>query len=232
MMSDSEEFAPSSSAPRLNTRSLSQEAYDHIKRLILSGAFREGEKIPEERIAGILKISRTPIREAIRLLGQHGLVTIKPRSYAKVAGVSREEAMQMARVRAELEKMAARELVRSATNKDLSSLGRMARRMVAKFDSGQIAEALMLDGAFHLEMARRGGNAVLYGILERLDARMQLIRARAARNRTPEALGGVLREHQVIIDCLTAPDEENLLRCIEHHIIVSENSLEYAAATH
>lgn len=214
----------SPAAMHLDPRSLSQEAYDHIKRLILSGTFKEGEKIPEERIAQILKVSRTPIREALRQLGQYGLVVIKPRSYAKVASVSREEAAQVAQVRAELEKMAARTLIRKATKKDLASLARISRKMHARLDAGQIAEALMLDGAFHLELVWRSGNSILYEVLERLDAKSQLIRARTAARQTPEMLGRALVEHQRIIECLAAADEEQLLRCLERHIVVSENA--------
>lgn len=218
-----DDFSPA--ALHLDTRSLSQEAYDHIKRLILSGAFREGEKIPEERIAQILKVSRTPIREALRQLGQYGLVVIKPRSYAKVASVSPEEAIQVAQVRAELEKMAARTLVRSASKKDMASLTRIAKKMCSRLEAGQVAEALMLDGAFHLELVWRSGNSILYEVLERLDAKTQLIRVRTAARQSRETLGAVLREHQVILEHFAAGDEEALLRVLEHHIVVSENAV-------
>lgn len=209
-------------ANRRDSRSLAQEAYDHIKRMILSGTLKDGEKIPEEGIAQILDMSRTPIREAIRRLGQYGLVEIKPRSYAKVAGVTPRETEQVALIRNELERLAAKSLVRSATKSDIAALGRIADCMVEKFLAGNSAEAFELDSEFHLEMVRRSDNAILYDILERLDAKNQLIRLRNMATMPAEAAQRHFREHPILVEKLEARDEEGLLAVLESNIISTE----------
>ncbi len=207
------------SALRFDQRSLSEEAYEHIKRLILSGVFKDGEKIPEEKIAQILNVSRTPIREALRQLEQYGLVVIKPRSYAKVASVTFREAEQVAHVRLELEKLAVRSIVKTVVKDDLDALARIARQAVAKFREGSLAETFMLDSAFHLELVRRSGNNILYDILERLDAKNQLVRVRSVAARPAEMVERLLREHQAWVTMLANGDEEGLMRAVEAHII-------------
>ena len=69
---------------------------------------RGGERIPEKKVADLFKVSRTPVREAIRKLAEYGLVVIKPRSYAFVATLSPEEARDISWVRLYLEKLSMR----------------------------------------------------------------------------------------------------------------------------
>jgi DNA-binding GntR family transcriptional regulator len=65
----------------IHRQSLSGQVYCYIKRLILSGEIRGGERIPEEKVAQQFGVSRTPIREALSRLEEYGLIQIKPRSY-------------------------------------------------------------------------------------------------------------------------------------------------------
>ena len=68
----------------LQRRSLSEQVFQHIRRMILSEELHGGQRIPEERIAQTFGVSRTPIREAMRKLEKVGLVKIVPRSHAEV----------------------------------------------------------------------------------------------------------------------------------------------------
>ena len=88
--------------------SISDQVYTHIKKLILAGTLRGGERIPEKKVADLFKVSRTPVREAIRKLAEYGLVVIKPRSYAFVATLSPDEARDISWVRLYLERLSVR----------------------------------------------------------------------------------------------------------------------------
>lgn len=202
----------------LTLRSLAQEAYDHIKKLILSGVLKEGDKIPEEGIANSLNVSRTPIREALRRLERYGLVVIKPRSHAKVTGVTGREAEHIAHVRVELERLAARYLLQRAGPEDIKALRRLAQETLDSVREGDRPRALLLDSAFHLEMVRRSGNDILYDILERLDPKAQLVRVRFASKFSTELLVEVLQVHLDIVDALEVGDEERLLRSVGGNI--------------
>ena len=94
---------PSMKSFQLKQPSLSDQAYQYIKGLILSGEIKGGERIPEEKVGQSLGVSRTPIREALKKLSEYGLVHIKPRSYAVVINLEKEEAIQINEIRALLE---------------------------------------------------------------------------------------------------------------------------------
>jgi DNA-binding GntR family transcriptional regulator len=81
------------SVERPSTRrgTLAEEIAAHVRSLVLTGALRPGEKIDQEAIATVLDVSRSPIREALVVLGQEGLLDVTPRRGAFVAELTRED---------------------------------------------------------------------------------------------------------------------------------------------
>ena len=196
--------------------SLSHHAYIHIKQLILSGKLKCGEKISDKILSKALNVSRTPVREALKLLEQYGLIEFKPRSYAKVATISEDAAKCLAMVRIEIEKLAARLLIADNEKLNPDTLTRYVDRSLHHMNNGNIAEAFLNDSAFHLEMARQSNNPTLYEVLERLDSKSHLIRLRSML--IPEAYSQQLHEHLEIIDCLKKRNQKKVLRLLELHI--------------
>src|ERR1044071_4757527 len=68
---------------------------DQIRTAILSGRFKPGERLIEDRLPGAFRVSRNPVREALRTLASEGLVSLTPRRGAAVATVNRTEAQEM-----------------------------------------------------------------------------------------------------------------------------------------
>lgn len=201
----------------IDRQSITDRVYQHIKQLILSGYLKGGEKVPEERVAQQLKVSRTPIREALRRLEKYGLIYIKPRSYAVVVELRPEEAIQVAMIRLVLEKLACELLCAVVTGEDIRVLRNLARDCSRLLREGAKAEEFELDSAFHLEIARRTGNAHLYEVIERLDAKVQLLRLR---QRTPiERLTEYVDQHEELINLMEARDCNGLCKLLENHIM-------------
>lgn len=199
----------------LNANSLAQESFLQIKRLILSGFFRPGERIPEEKVAAILHVSRTPIREALRQLEQIGLVILKPRSYAKVAEVTEGEAREIAVVRGTLESLVFRELLAHGWL-NTARLTAITQSALDKLAADNVGEAFILDSAFHLELARQSGNETLYGVLERLDAKVQLVRLRTGL--TPKQYHDSLNMHFMLLQLLESGDVAGASTLLVRHI--------------
>lgn len=160
----------------IQRQSLSEQVYNYIKRLILSGEIRGGEKIPEERVAHQFGVSRTPIREALKRLEDYGLIHIKPRSYATVVALEPNEAEQIACIRSQLETLSVSLLTGCGTDKDFRDLEALAAECNTLIAAGDIGATFEKDSFFHLEIARRTGNRHLYEIAEKLDAKVQLLR--------------------------------------------------------
>ncbi len=111
---------------------------DAMREAILSGQFKPGDRLPEPQLAEMFGVSRNPIREALKVLSNEGLVEISPRKGARVPLMSPEELNEIIDLRAELEGISARN----------------AARHCAK-DTRQALQALLDEGN---GAARRGGH--------------------------------------------------------------------------
>jgi len=201
----------------IHRQSLSEQVYHYIKRLILSGEIRGGEKIPEEKVAQQFGVSRTPIRGALHRLEEYGLIQIKPRSYAVVVALEPQEAGALAMIRSQLETLAVSLLTDCGTEQDFKELGLLAQECNALIAEGDIAAAFEKDSLLHLEIARRAGNRHLYEICEKLDAKVQLLRLVL---RLPlEKLKLYIQHHDEIINAMKRRDKESAVALMKHHIL-------------
>lgn len=197
--------------------SLSEQVYHYIKRLILSGEIRGGEKIPEEKVARQFGVSRTPIRGALHRLEEYGLIQIKPRSHAVVVALDPKEAGQLAVIRSQLETLAVGLLTDCGTEEDFRELELLAQECNAFIAEGDIAATFEKDSLLHLEMARRTGNRHLYEIYEKLDAKIQLLRLVL---RLPlDKLRVYVKHHDEIILAMKRRDKASAVERMQRHVM-------------
>lgn len=196
---------------------LSGQVYVYIKQMILSGELEAGEKIYEEKVGQLFGVSRTPIREALKKLSEYGLVNLKPRSHAVVAALTREEAVQLAHIRAQLEGLSAKLLAEVGTTRDFNYLDGIAEECDALIAEKDVARAFEKDSMLHLEIARRTKNAHLYEIIEKLDAKIQL--ARLIIKLPIDRLESFINQHTVIIQAFRKRDRELSETLMKHHIL-------------
>ncbi len=201
----------------LNHNGLSGQVYIYIKKMILSGEFGAGHKIHEEKVGQLFGVSRTPIREALKKLSEYGLVTLKPRSHAVVASLTKEEAVQLAHIRAQLETLSTKLLAEVGTNKDFDHLEAIAEECDALIAEGDVAGAFEKDSMFHLEIAGRTGNTHLFEIIEKIDAKIQLSRLviKLPINRLEKSIN----QHITIVQTLRSRDRDLSELLMRHHIL-------------
>lgn len=201
----------------IQRQSLSEQVYAYIKRQILSGELQGGQKIPEETIAQQFGVSRTPIREALRRLHEYGLVYLKPRSYAVVVELDPQEAEHVARVRAQLEILAVRQLAENGTPGDFDALEQLAGECQDALNAGDVATTFEKDSQFHIEIARRTGNRHLLELFEKIDAKMQLLRL--VLHLPMKELTRFISQHVSIIQVMQAHQAEEAVSLISCHIL-------------
>lgn len=200
----------------IDRSSISDQVYYHIKKMILSGDLTGGKRIPEERIADHFKVSRTPVREAIRKLAAYGLVVIKPRSYAYVATLSPKEGRDITEVRLSLEKLAFKIFARVKTPEILNELRQLNNRCIKANKSSDIASAYEFDSALHLAVARATGNEELYHMLGMLDAKLQLLRLK--QSVPSDRLSHYFDQHETLLSLLAEDKLEELDELLDEHI--------------
>jgi DNA-binding GntR family transcriptional regulator len=131
---------------------VSQTILRGVRDLILDGQLAPGERIRQERLAERYGVSRIPVREALRLLENEGLVTLVPHSGARVARLDFDECMELYRLREALEPLLMEEVARRATADDVARFE--ARMLRVEAAVGEPRTWLAEDRLFHLEMYR------------------------------------------------------------------------------
>jgi DNA-binding GntR family transcriptional regulator len=202
---------------RIEQRSIAQQVYAHIKRMILAGDFEGGQRIPEDQIAQQFGVSRTPVREALKQLQAYGLTRYRNRSFVEVISLDREDAAKIARVRANVEGLAAQLLAENVTDEDCRALWELVEECEEHVSTGDLAEAFESDSRLHLEIARRTGNEYLYDIMERLDAKVQLCRISGCL--TVGKVAGDVKAHRDIVKAICEGDGEKAARLMEQHAV-------------
>jgi DNA-binding GntR family transcriptional regulator len=199
----------------IKQQSIADQVYQHIKDMILSGELAGGDRIPEEKIAGDLGISRTPVREALKRLEAYGLIYIKPRSYAEVAKLDEEEIRSIADVRAAMEALIARLLAERMDEEQYKSLLKLAEEC----EEAALAENLGLtfekDSDLHLQMARYTNNPYIYTFMEQLDAKIQLYRV--SKCITLSKVQKNVNQHFKILDAIKDKNVQSAIKLMEKH---------------
>jgi DNA-binding GntR family transcriptional regulator len=191
---------------RLGTRhgSLGKFVADELRRGILIGQRKPGDRLVEDRLSSELGVSRVPIREALRLLAAEGLVEVQPRRGASVAEFSAELAHDLVDVRAMLEGLNARLAARNRAPAIVAELRQVLAEGNVAAQSGNVADLVRLNGAFHDKLAEAGRNRILWDIMRTLRERTSLVFAANSANRSQQDWD----EHSRILAAIIEGDEE------------------------
>ena len=140
---------------------LSQRAFTLLRKQIIDGEFKEGERLNEATLQKLLGTSRSPIREAFRQLETEGLVEIIPRRGAFVRRISPEDLKEATEVRAALERLAVQLSSEHISRNFLSQLKKLVDEMDKKAKAGDIEAYTSLNERFHKLFVETSGNQIL-----------------------------------------------------------------------
>lgn len=175
-----------------------------FKRMVLGQRIHPGQKIPLDTIAGNLGVSRTPVREGLRLLETEGLVTALPNRGFVVRAIGPDEAQQLYEARACIEAyLVPRALARSDTAfvRDVGRLHEIYRRLLGDSPNRRRL-GMLVDKAFHLRIACQADSEILVGMLRNVFDRLMF--TRPLEGFPSERMSDAIREHQAIVDAVRA----------------------------
>lgn len=199
------------------TRSILDEAYNSLKRSIVGGAFRPGQRLRALRIAQELKISRTPVKEALARLEQEGLVAREQGSGYIVRGLSVGEILNLYRVREALELEAAREALPNLTAEALGAMHEALDDADDLLARKKYADFLRANRKFHNLIVTQTRNSVLQEILSNLDARFWSIGTIVV-SRHPQRVQDIRRENLAILEALVGGDVRIVEKAVKAHV--------------
>ncbi|QHI98660.1 FCD domain-containing protein [Xylophilus rhododendri] len=188
-----------------------------LRELIVSGSLAPGQRITERLIAEQLEgVSRTPLREAFKILEAEGLVTIEPNRGAVVTAMTVEEVAAAIEVLIGLESLAAEPACQQIGDAQVAHIEELHRHMEQAYLAGELMEYFRCNQAIHQAIVDAAGNPVLSRIYAAESARIR--RYRYAGNRKTERWRRAVQEHEAILDAVrqrAGPLLREILR--QHH---------------
>jgi DNA-binding GntR family transcriptional regulator len=200
----------------ISRRYLHDEVAERLRELIRAGELEPRARVNELELAERFGISRTPLREAIKILATEGLLDLLPNRGARVASISMEEIDEMIEVVAGLEATAADLACRSISDQEVAAIEEKHRAMVDAWTREDHITYFTLNREIHEAIMQASRNATLQGIYTNLSGRIQ--RARYAAHKTPAQWERAVREHERMIELLKKRDGEALSAVVREHI--------------
>jgi DNA-binding GntR family transcriptional regulator len=200
----------------IGRKPLHEEAVDQLRTLIIQGRLAPGSRLNERLLCEQLHISRTPLREAIKLLATEGLVALLPNRGAQVAPLEPGRLAETIEVMAALEGLAGELACRHATAQSIAEIRALHEEMVAMHARGDLASYFRYNQAIHLKIVEASGNATLGNAYRQLNA--NVLRARYMANLSRERWDEAVREHEQILAALEARDVARLTRLLRDHL--------------
>jgi DNA-binding GntR family transcriptional regulator len=203
-------------APAARRGRLTEVAYQHLRDVILRGTLPVGSVLAESEIAAELKISRTPVRQALGLLLQEGLVEVGARRQLIVRGFSEGHRQEILLLREALEGTAVRHAANVIDIDDVDLLRLILIRQRRAANEGREEDFIDLDEQFHLKIAEEARLPILYGFLSQLRGFVRLMRVGAGRH--PGYMTEVVAEHEALVDALERHDPDAAAAALSHHL--------------
>lgn len=198
-------------------QSLADQAYNLIRKDILTGTLAPKEELREEKLAMELGISRTPLREAIRRLATDGLVVLTTGKPASVSSFTKEDALHQMEVRKLLETYNIEQVTRFVTPTFINTLKDNLKLQKRAADKNDFHEFIELDRDFHLILANQNPNTKLREMIHTINTgvnRAFLILANTYPISAMEASG----EHEDIVNALKNKDEIAATKAMLEHM--------------
>lgn len=201
----------------LNPRPLYEEVAERLRTSIFSHEFAPGDWIDEQALAIQYGISRTPMREAIKVLAAEGLITMRMRRGAYVTEVSKSDLSQIFTVLALLEGQACREVTQKATEKELEDLDSIHLKLERSAADRDLDQFFAINQQFHDKIQEICANPWMQRVIHDLRKVLKLQRRDSLSKRG--RLESSLLEHRKILSALLARDAELSENLMKEHLL-------------
>ena len=190
--------------------------FNTLREAILKGELKPGERLMELQLAAKLGVSRTPIREAIRMLEQEGLAVTIPRKGAEVARMTEKDMEDVLEIREALDELAAKIACTRMTEDQLKQLETIKETFVESTRSHDVKRIAEADVSFHVVIYEATGNPKLVSMLNNL--REQIYRYRVEYLKEEKNYPTLIGEHEAIVEALYARNQDEVVRAMHTHI--------------
>lgn len=199
---------------------LKEQAYQALRKLILSGELAPGQRLVEAQLARNLQVSRTPIREALGQLQREALVVTEAEHGLQVATFSAEDAVQLYECRIALEQVSVTAACHHASATQIRTLHRLVQQSekLAKTKPSPLLnfQLLDLDYQFHRLIAEMSGNLWLQAMLDQIFDKMTLLRIQTIQQN--QHVLDIRTEHLYIYEAIAERNTEAATAALIKHL--------------
>lgn len=201
---------------------------EQLGEMIIEGIIEAGSKLNERELCEHLGVSRTPLREAFRLLASDGLIDIEPNRGARIPILSETDIRESFAILGVLEALSGELACQHATDEEIAQIQSLTDQMKASYAEHDLPTYYHLNRKIHSRINDAARNSLLEQVYTRLNRRIQNLRFQSNLNRNKWERA--MQEHLAMIDALSRRDEVELSRLMRAHMqrkceaIISEHS--------
>ena len=199
--------------PRAN---LHEQVANRLRQMLVEGRIAPGAKLNERELCEVLDVSRTPLREAIKMLAAEGLVELLPNRGAIAVQLTEEDVRNTFEVMAGLEAQSGELAAQRITDAELAEIRAMHFEMLAAYTRRDLSNYYRLNAAIHRAINAAAKNPVLGATYDRVNARLQALRFRS--NQDEEKWKSAMREHEQMVEALAARDPAAMRAVLAAHL--------------
>lgn len=199
-----------------NYKPLRDVVFETLRKAIIDGDLKPGQRLMEVQLAEKLGVSRTPVREAIRKLELEGIVTMVPRKGAYVSEMSLQDIVEVLEVRASLEGLAARMAAKYMSEEDLDRMRNKANAFEKAAQAMERDELIRYDKEMHEIIFESANNHILMNLVDGLSEKVQQFRVTYLT--ATQNAEDIIKEHRELIAAIVSRDEERARCAAEAHI--------------
>lgn len=207
----------------IERKSLHHELVERLRPLIVESHLAPGSKVPEKALCERFNVSRTPMREALKVLAVEGLVRLEPNRGAWVTEITIDEVNEVFPVLAVLDALSGELACQFITEDEIQKVRKLHEDMVQSYRDRDLGAYFITNQEIHSAILLAARNPSLFNFCQALSARMQ--RARYVANISEERWSEAVEEHERIITALEARDGKGLSSILAEHMKNKQDSV-------
>lgn len=202
---------------------LHEQVCARLRTMLVEGRIAPGAKLNERELSEQLHVSRTPLREAIKLLAAEGLVDLLPNRGAVAVKLTEADVMHSFELLAELEGLSGALAAERIADAEIAELRALHFEMMACHARRDLSGYYRLNARIHSAINEAAGNPVLAQTYRAINARVQSLRFRT--NQDEAKWARALAEHQQMIEALAARDGARLREVLIQHVLAKRDAV-------
>jgi DNA-binding GntR family transcriptional regulator len=214
----SERLPPSAPPPDGAGQSLHGEVLARLRDYIVDGRVPEGGRVPERELCELFGVSRTPLREALKVLASEGLIDLLPNRGARVRALDAVELNELFDVMGGLEALAGRLACENITPDQLNEIEQIHYEMYGYYCRRDLDGYFRCNQMIHRRIVEIADNQTLRATYFSIGNRIRRVRYLANLDRQRDRWGEAMREHELILDALRQRAGDDLSDILFHHL--------------